>query len=247
VRFSFAGEGCFPTGKHYPGIAHLLRVAAAGLAEEFDALTDLADLTLVSIDTETTGRNAQVDRIVELACVVVRGGQIIESHTWLINPERPIPQEAFDVHGISDADVRDKPVFRDVLPEILEKLRDLVPVAYNAEFDQAFLQAEFERAGVSSMRLPPTFRKGVRFMDPLVFARELHKDAKSKALGAMSELLGITLERAHRATDDAAAAALVLLKFFEDVRVPKRYGAFMQEQQRLNRLQAEERQYWRNP
>jgi DNA polymerase-3 subunit epsilon len=246
VRFSLAGEGCFPTGKHYPGIAHLLRVAAAGLAEEFDAQSALNDLPLVSIDTETTGRSADQDRIVELACVVVRGGQVVAQHSWLINPERPIPKEAFDVHGISDDDVRDKPLFRDVFPEFLAAVRDLVPVAYNAEFDQSFVLKEMERAGVNERALPPTLRKGVRWIDPLIWARELHKEAKSKSLGAMSELLGVELTRAHRATDDAAAAALVLLKFFEDVRVPKHYAAFMQEQQRLGRVQAEERQYWRN-
>jgi DNA polymerase III subunit epsilon len=246
VRFSLAGEGCFPTGKHYPGIAHLLRVAAAGLAEEFDAQSELADLPLVSIDTETTGRNAEQDRIVEVACVVVRRGQVVAKHAWLTNPECPIPKEAFDVHGISDDDVRDKPKFREIFPEVVAMVQDLVPVAYNAEFDQAFLLKEMERAGVTERGLPATFRKGVRWIDPLIWARELHKDAKSKSLGAMTELLGIELVRAHRATDDAVAAALVLLKFFDDVRVPKRYAAFMQEQQRLSRVQAEERQYWRN-
>lgn len=247
MRFSLAGEGCFPTGKHYPGIAHLLRVAAAGLAEEFDAAVPLAELPLVSIDTETTGRNPEVDRIVELACVVLRGGQVTEQYTWLINPERPIPQEAFEVHGISDDDVKDKPRFAEVLPEVMTKLRDLVPVAYNADFDQAFLLKEVERCGSAERGMPPTLRKAVRWIDPLVWARELHKEAKSKALGAITELLGIELVRAHRATDDAIAAAHVLLRFFEDVRVPKLYGALMQEQQRLSRLQAEERQYWRNP
>jgi DNA polymerase III subunit epsilon len=227
-----------------------MRVAAAGLAEEVDGQTALNELDLVSIDTETTGRSADQDRIIELACVVVRRGVLGERHSWLINPGRPIPKEAFDVHGISDADVADKPSFAEILPDVLSKVGGLVPVAYNAEFDQSFLVKELERAGHapnSTTKLPPTFRKGIRWIDPLVWARELYREEKSKSLGAMAELLGIQLERAHRATDDAAAAAMVLLRFFEDVRVPKRYSALMQEQQRLFRLQAEERQYWRNP
>lgn len=246
MRFSFEGQGCFPTGKHYPGIAHLVRVAAAGLADEFDALTALADLPLVSIDTETTGRDPAIDRIVEIACVTLRNGTILDKRMWLINPECSIPKEAFDVHGISDDDVKDKPTFAQVLPEILEAMRGYVPVAYNAEFDQGFILAEIQRAGIPKGLLPPAARPKVRWIDPLIWARELHPQEKSRALGAMAELLGIELETAHRATDDAAAAALVLTRFFEDERVPKMYGAFLQEQQRVARLHAEQRQYWRN-
>lgn len=246
MRFSFSGEGCFPTGRHYPAIAHLIRVAAAGLADEFDVQTLLSELPLVAIDTETTGRDYEQDRIVEIACVIYRRGRIEKRHSWLVNPERPIPKEAFDVHGISDDDVRDKPTFKGIASEVLEVLQGCLPVAYNAEFDQRFLLKELERCGYSGGKLPPSARRAVKWIDPLTWARFLHKDAKSKALGAMAELLGIELERAHRATDDAAAAVLVLARFFEDARVPERYGALMQEQQRLTRIQEEERSYWRS-
>src|SRR5690606_35678639 len=102
MRFSFEAEGCFPTGRHYPGIAHLMKVVAAGLVDEFDALAATRDLTIVSIDTETTGRDFELDRIVELALVVFERGEIKRTHSWLINPEREIPAEAFAVHGISN-------------------------------------------------------------------------------------------------------------------------------------------------
>ncbi len=246
MRFSFSGEGCFPTGRHYPAIAHLIRVAAAGLVDEFDVQTLLAELPLVSIDTETTGRDFEQDRIVEIACVIYRHGRVETRHNFLVNPQRPIPKEAFEVHGISDEDVRDKPTFKEIASEVLESLQGCVPVAYNAEFDQRFLLKELERCGYVGGKLPPAARRGVKWVDPLAWARYLHKDAKSKALGAMAELLGVDLERAHRATDDAVAAVLVLARFFEDARVPQRYGAFMQEQQRLMRIQEEERSYWRS-
>jgi DNA polymerase III subunit epsilon len=244
MRFSFEGQGCFPTGKHYPGIAHLLRVLAAGLVDEFDAQTALSDLPLISIDTETTGRDAANDRIVELACVVCEHGQIVDQRSWLFNPGCPIPKEASDVHGITDDQVQDKPTFAALLPEILQALVGRVPIAYNAEFDQGFILEELKRAARGPADLPPAARPKIQWVDPLTWARELHKDAKSKALGAMAELLSVKLETAHRATDDAAAAALILSKFFADTRVPKTYGAFMQEQQRLARVQKDERQYW---
>jgi DNA polymerase-3 subunit epsilon len=247
MRFGFEGRGCFPTGRHYPGIAHLLRVAVAGLVEEFDSQIALSDLPLAAIDTETTGRDPETDRIVELALVVFRDGSIVEQRSWLINPERPIAQEAFEVHGISDEQVKGQPTFAQILPELSAAAANLVPLAYNADFDKRFILNEVARAGVPSRSLPAMFRPSVRWLDPLIWARLLQAEAKSKSLGAIAEVLGVTLERAHRATDDAAAAMLVMREFFKDIRVPKTYGAFMQEQMRQSRVQDEERQYWRIP
>lgn len=244
MRFSFEGNGCFPTGRHYPGIAHLMRVVAAGLAEEFDAQTPIRDLPLASIDTETTGRDFENDRIVEFACVVFHSGELVAKHSWLIHPEREIPADAIAVHGITNEAVQGHPPFRDLANDIVSCLKGTVPLAYNAEFDQMFLLKELSRVSVSG-NLPPAARRGVQWVDPLTWARHLHADAKSKALGAMCEALGIELENAHRATDDAAAAGRLFHRFLDDDRVPATYGAFMLEQQRLSRLQAEQRQYWR--
>jgi DNA polymerase III subunit epsilon len=247
MRFGFEGQGCFPTGKHYPGIAHLLRIAASGVAEEFDSQSPLAEIPLISIDTETTGRDPRTDRAVEIACVVLLGGVIVEKQVWLVNPGRPIPQEAFEVHGISDDDVKDKPPFAEIVAELAAAMSGRVPVAYNAEFDRTVLLSELELSGAMPRKKPPAFRPGTAWLDPLVWARELYKEEKSRSLGAIAELVGVNLEKAHRATDDAAAAALVLVEFFKDKRVPSTYAAFVHEQQRLARLQGEERQYWRNP
>ena len=237
--------GCFPTGRHYPGIAHLLTVRIVGLAEEWDGETTLDDLPMVCIDTETTGRDSALDRIVEIACVVWQRGEIVASHNWLCNPGMPIPKEAFDVHGISDDDVKDKPRFEDIAQDVLAALALGVPVAYNAEFDRAFVNAELGRAGFPPGTLPPACRKGVDWIDPLVWARELHKQEKGKSLGEVCSRLGIEINQAHRAADDAEAALRVLAAFAPDPRVPKTYAAFVQEQRRVGRLQDEERARWR--
>lgn len=206
----------------------------------------MADLSLVGIDTETTGRDPSVDRVVEIACVVWLRGEIAARHHWLINPGCAIPKEAFEVHGIGDDDVRDKPPFEQIAPELLEVLHGSVPVAYNAEFDRAFLIAELERARHAAADKPPAFRKGVQWIDPLVWARELHKLEKSKALSEVCARLGIVIERAHRAVDDAEAVLRVLHAFAGDVRVPRTYAAFIQEQRRLARLHDDERKVWKN-
>jgi DNA polymerase III subunit epsilon len=245
MRHGADGIGCFPTGRHYPGIAHLLRVVAAGLAEEFGSDTIIDELTLVAIDTETTGRDPEVDRVVEVACVIWRGGEIVRKMAWFVNPGRPIPKEASDVHGITDETVKDAPAFPLVMAELLDAIRGAVPVAYNAEYDRKVLAAEMSRAGVPPQSLPPAVRRNIEWIDPLVWAREIQRAEKSRALSEVAERLGIKLENAHRASDDAEATLRVLAAFQRDPRVPKTYGALIQEQRRIARLFDEERKRWR--
>jgi DNA polymerase-3 subunit epsilon len=245
MRSSADGGGCFPTGRHYPGIAHLLRIVAAGLADECAGDCAIANVPLAAIDTETTGRDPELDRIVEIACVLWRDGEVVARHCWLVDPCRPIPQEAFEVHGIGDGDVQGKPRFAEIAADVLAALHGSVPVAYNAEFDRAFLMAEMVRAEALAGSAPPACRKGIEWIDPLVWARELHKLEKSKSLSEVCARLGIEIAKAHRAADDAEAALRVLSSFCSDVRVPKTYAAFVQEQRRLARLFDDERRMWR--
>jgi DNA polymerase-3 subunit epsilon len=236
--------GCFPTGRHYPGIAHLLRVAALGLAEGFLGDHIVSDLPIVAIDTETTGRDPNSDRVVEVACVRWERGEVTLRKSWLVNPERPIPKEASDVHGILDEQVKDAPKFAEIIPELLEALAGAIPLAYNAEFDRKQLLAELGRVAAPATP-PPAFQKNAEWIDPLVWARELQKLEKSRALGEVAARLGIELTQAHRATADAEAALHVFVRFQEDSRLPKQYGAFLQEQRRLARAFEQERVRWR--
>jgi DNA polymerase-3 subunit epsilon len=239
------GGGCFPTGQAYPGLAGLIRVHVAGLVAEHDAETPFAELPIVSIDTETTGREVDEDRIVEVACVFFKGGEIAGEQSWLINPERPIPKQAFDVHGIGDDQVKDQPKFAAVAASILEAFGDCVPLAYNAEFDRRFLIAELERAGALTGELPPTARRKTEWIDPLVWARELQAHERSRALGDVCGRLGIELTQAHRATFDAEAALRVMIAFCQDERVPTTYGDFIRQQREYARQQDERARFWR--
>jgi DNA polymerase-3 subunit epsilon len=239
--------GCFPTGRHYPGIAHLIKVRAVGVASELDASGEWVAYPIAFLDVETTGRDAANDRLIEVGVVIGRGGDVVDRKSWLIDPGRPIPAETTAVHGITDADVAGKPRFADVAQEILEALRGSIPAAYNAAFDRGFLLAELERAGIRPDDPPPAIRREVDWLDPLPFARELYKHEESRALGDMAARLGIPLVQAHRATDDAEAALRVLYALAKDPRVPRAYGGLVQEQRRLARLQDEARRLWRKP
>jgi DNA polymerase-3 subunit epsilon len=238
--------GCFPTGRHYPGIAHLIQVRAIGVADELDPDAPWTELSVAFLDTETTGTDPRSDRIIELAIVVGEGGAIVRRHRWLFDPGVPISKEASEIHGIRDEDVRGQPSFGAAAAEIAAALGGALPAAYNASFDQAFLHAEFERVGWEEIDVPPAIRRAVSWLDPLVFAREFFKgQGESRALGAIAERLGVALERAHSATDDAEAGLKVLYAIGRDDRTPRTYAAMVREQQRLERLQTEAQRFWR--
>ncbi len=239
------GCGCFPTGRHYPGIAHLLRVTVRGTSEEFAADLPWSEIPIAMLDVETTGRDAITDRVIELGIVVGLRGEIVRRHNWMINPQRPIADEARAVHGISDDDVKDAPTFGGVAHEILDALKGTLLAAYNAPFDKGFVFAELERAEIETAAVASLQRK-VEWLDPLIWARELYAEERSRTLGDMAARLGIKLENAHRAEDDAEAALHVLYKLGSDARMPRAYGAFIQEQRRLALKQADERRLWRS-
>ncbi len=217
-----------------------------GLLDELAADAPWADLPIALVDVETTGTDASVDRVVEVGIALARGGEVVERKNWLVNPTRPIPKEASDVHKITDDLVRDAPRFEAIAREVAAILGGCVPAAYNASFDRAFLLGEMARAGLAEGELPATLRKSVEWLDPLVWARELQQGERSRALGEVAQRLGIALENAHRASDDAEAALRILLVLGRDVRVPKTYAGIVQEQRRLGMAQADERRVkWR--
>jgi DNA polymerase III subunit epsilon len=238
--------GCFPTGHHYPGIAHLLRAVVRGLMAEISGDAPWAELPIALVDVETTGRDPSMDRIVEVGVAIARGSEVVERRTWLVNPGRPIPKEAVDVHTITDDDVKDAPSFDLVANEILTAILGCVPAAYNASFDKAFLKNELDRAGLSGDARCKPFQRDVEWIDPLVWARELQSEERSRTLAEVAGRLAIPMESVHRAGDDADAALRVMLALGRDARVPAAYGALIQQQRRLALEQADERRLrWR--
>ncbi len=100
-------------------------------------------------DLETTGVNISHDRIVEISILKVYPDGKEEHNTWLVNPERPIPPEVTAIHGISDADVADKPKFKELAKEIYNIIKDSDLGGFNSNrFDIPLLAEELLRAGV---------------------------------------------------------------------------------------------------
>lgn len=176
---------------------------------QFDMSAPWRELPLVVMDFETTGLDPAAHRVIEVGIVRFERGEVAERWGTLVQPGFPIPDEVVGITSITDEMLRDKPTFRDVAWEVYGRLRDRVVVAYNLPFDMGFLRSEFTRAGLSTPEVPG--------LDPLVWARALIPNARSRKLGALCELLGIDLRQAHRAVDDAEAAGRVLLRLGEKV------------------------------
>ncbi|WP_242205630.1 3'-5' exonuclease [Aestuariivivens insulae] len=98
-------------------------------------------------DLETTGVNITSDRVVEIAVLKVHPNGKEESHRWLVNPEMPIPSEVTAIHGISDADVADKPTFKEIAKEVHNLIKDADLGGFNSNrFDIPLLAEEMLRA-----------------------------------------------------------------------------------------------------
>lgn len=103
----------------------------------------------VVLDTETTGMPVtDGHRIIEIGCVEILNRETTKHYFHqYVNPEREVDMGAYEVHGISNEFLADKPVIANVLDEFLDFVRGSELIIHNARFDVGFLNAELEMAG----------------------------------------------------------------------------------------------------
>ena len=103
----------------------------------------------IVLDTETTGLNPRTgDRLVEIGCVEL-DNHVPTGNTYhqYVDPERDMPDEAFAVHGLSEAFLAKHPIFSEVVDGFLEFIGDSDLVIHNASFDMGFINSELNRIG----------------------------------------------------------------------------------------------------
>ena len=162
----------------------------------------------IVLDTETTGLDPNTgDRVVEIGAVELMGhvptGQTYHQY---INPMRDMPTEAFEVHGLSEEFLSDKPKFEQIGQAFLDFIGDAKLVIHNASFDMKFLNAELKWMG-----LPPI--PWDRAIDTLAIARKKYPGSPS-SLDALCRRFGIdnSARTLHGALLDSEILAEVYLE-----------------------------------
>ncbi len=166
----------------------------------------------VILDVETTGTDAKMADLVEIATVKVKGGKIVDRWSTLVNPGRPILGN--QMHGITDADVKKAPSPAEAAKQAVAFIGDAPIVGHSVGFDLAFLE--------TALGDGTHFEQG-RYLDTLVIAREGYPDLENYKLPTLSHYFGIELAQAHRALPDAEATANLLIWFANDL--PARIAA----------------------
>jgi DNA polymerase-3 subunit epsilon len=162
----------------------------------------------IALDTETTGLDPHSGhRIVEIGCVEmmgrVRTGKTLQ---FYLNPERDMPEEAFRVHGLSNAFLADKPLFGAVAEALMAFIADSPLVIHNAQFDMRFLNWELQNVGLAALPME-------RAVDTVSIARRKFPGAPAK-LDALCKRFNIDLSARtkHGALLDAELLADVYLE-----------------------------------
>jgi DNA polymerase-3 subunit epsilon len=164
----------------------------------------------IVLDTETTGLDAKTgDRLIELGCVEIinRIPTGSEFHVF-INPEgREVHPEAFNIHGISNEFLTDKPIFKAVVGDFLAFIGDAPLVIHNASFDVGFINMELQRAG------RPVLPRD-RLVDTLEIARRKHP-AGPNSLDALCKRYGI--DNSKRTKHGALMDSLLLASVYVEL------------------------------
>lgn len=101
----------------------------------------------IVLDTETTGLDVKDGhRIVEIGAIELLNRRITDNtfHEY-INPEREIAEDVLQIHGITNEQLADSPIFRDIAESFLEYVGDAELLIHNAAFDVGFLNHELNR------------------------------------------------------------------------------------------------------
>ncbi|MFQ5777200.1 MAG: PolC-type DNA polymerase III [Terriglobia bacterium] len=164
------------------------------------------------LDVETTNGGRDQQRIIEIGLCRVEDRRVTHEWTSLANPQRKIPYWVRHLTGITDAVVREAPRFAELVPLLLEELEDAILVAHHARFDVACLNMELSWALGKRM--------SNRYLCTVELSRRYLPGSRSYRLEALSEWLGLTHERPHRAASDARATAELFCHLLRTAEAP---------------------------
>ena len=166
-------------------------------------MTDWTSLNYVVVDVEGNGQ--QPPDLVELAALPIIGGVIGETKHWIVRPDQEITPAARELHGLTNEDLADAPLFADIKDEVLRALDGAVLVAHDAHVGVGILQRK-----LGEWECPEVF-------DTLKLARRLLPNLDSYELSALTERFKLDEEvghvlTPHWASHDAKATAHLFVR-----------------------------------
>ena len=164
------------------------------------------DGEFVVFDIETTGLEAEKDKITEIGAVKIMGGCVVDTFNTFVNPGIHIPEFITKLTGITDEMVEEAPDIKQALEDFLSFTGELPVIAHNASFDTGFIK-------YNAKKLKKRFGNAV--IDTLQMSRSLFPELGKHKLNLVAKHLGIKLENHHRAVNDAGAAARIFMKCME--------------------------------
>jgi DNA polymerase III subunit epsilon len=168
-------------------------------------LTISTDSPVAFVDVETTGCALGRHRVIDVAVIGARGGEVEFEWQSLVNPGGLVSAGTTALTGIDNDMLADAPTFDDIARELRARLAGRVFVAHNVRFDYGFIRREFARAG-SEWSAPN--------LCTVRLSRALYPELPRHNLDSLMEQHGIHVEQRHRAMPDAR----VLLEFWRKLR-----------------------------
>lgn len=181
----------------------------------------------IIFDTETTGFDPHNgDRMVEIGCIEMID-KVTTGATYhcYYNPQRNMPAQAEQVHGLSDNFLSDKPLFADKAQELLDFIQDSNLIAHNATFDFGFINAELANCAMNIISMD-------RMVDTLAIAKKLHPGAKL-SLDALCSRYGI--DRSHRVKHGALLDAELLAQLYVELCGGRQIGLGLADDNKLDK------------
>jgi DNA polymerase-3 subunit epsilon len=160
----------------------------------------MEDQLFAVVDVETTGGGMIGNRLTEICVVLLRGSEILEKYSTLINPEINIPAYITALTGIENNMVGDAPKFHEVANNIEELTRGAIFVAHNVNFDYNVLHNEFRKLGYNFIR---------KKLCTVRLSRKLIPGLSSYSLGRLCDSINIPIIDRHRAEGDTDATVIL--------------------------------------
>ncbi|MDN6161288.1 MAG: DNA polymerase III subunit epsilon, partial [Atopostipes sp.] len=168
----------------------------------------LADQLYAIVDIEATGGSIGADeRIIQIACVLMKNNKVIDRFNSLVNPGKRIPRKIQKLTNITNKEVQKAPYFEEIAPIIQRLLKGAIFVAHNVGFDYHFLSEQLTLHGFSGLAMAA--------IDTVELSQILYPSLDSFQLEEIAASLDYDLVDAHDALADAEATTYILEKLFE--------------------------------